>query len=130
KALPPRITIWRTYSASSETAGLWATQAQRLEWRHVVEITHGNNPLVVAPAGCADQLFPEFHGTDNWWTSIVTIPLMPTTERERIRHRVDAASTVVVAMVSREIVETPQFRDSFARLTRVWHGDVFDVYRR
>ncbi len=130
RMIPDRLKVWRTYSPSAATAGLWATDRQRQEWHQVLDMTSGQSPLILSPAGCAAMLFPSFHGTDNWWTSIVTLPIMPGAELTRIQARVHAASTVVVAMVSRDIVQSPQMHDSFRNFIRTWHGDVFDVYRR
>jgi hypothetical protein len=39
--------LWQTLSATAETYGLWASPAERAEWRKVLELTRGRRPVVL-----------------------------------------------------------------------------------
>jgi hypothetical protein len=53
-------TFWRTERPDPVTAGLWATQPLRDEWRKVLGLVRGHPTSMLMTDGCADLLFPEF----------------------------------------------------------------------
>ncbi len=51
---------WRGTAPAAATAGLWASPAQRADWRTIERLTRGHRTIVISITGAAPILFPGF----------------------------------------------------------------------
>lgn len=85
---------WQTAAPYADAGWVWFTPAERRTWARVLEITQGQQPVMLSYTGCASALSPEFAPpTTLWLYRGIALPV----EVERKRAQIASASMVVVA---------------------------------
>jgi hypothetical protein len=120
---------WSERSPSPTTAGLWATPEDRAEWAHVLALTEGRRPVLLADCEGATLLFHQFAPP----TGAYFVPghPLPVEVRRKASQLAAAGWIVVVAPPgNRRFDRWPALVDALDGCTPAWRGSHYQVYRR
>jgi hypothetical protein len=126
------LTTYREWSASApsvETLGLWATPAERSEWRAVLELTRGHRPVLLAAIEGSAPLVPRFAPpVAAYFAPGLTLPA-------EVRRKAGQLATaeMIVSVVSadwRGFRLWPELAAALDGCELVYEGGTFRVYRR
>jgi hypothetical protein len=120
---------WSTAAPSPETIGLWATPAERAEWRTVLEVCEGREAVLLAAFDGSLPVVPRFAPpVAAYLCPGITLPV----EARRKADQLSSAETIV-AVVPREwegFTYWPQFAAALDGRELMFEGSTFRVYRR
>ncbi len=126
------LTTYREWSASApsvETLGLWATPAERSEWRAVLELTRGHRPVLLTTIEGSAPLAPRFAPpVAAYFFPGLTLPA-------EVRRKAGQLATagMIVAVVPRDwrgFRLWPELAAALDGCEPVYEGGTFRVYRR
>ena len=121
---------WQTTSPDAATAGLWAPDDEREEWRQMRALTHEHKVVMLDSMGATELLFPGF---ENPVSLFLTRGLM---QPDDVRRKLDQLSTAELAIVPITIEacsgvpDAPEFRSALKSFDLAWEGKHFEVFRR
>jgi hypothetical protein len=126
------LNTYRAWSAGAPTAltlGLWATPAERSEWRTVLELTEGQQPVLLTGVDASVPVVPRFAApVAGYFCPGLTLPV-------EIRRKVDqlsAARMIVTILASRSegFDYWPELTAALDGCELIFEGGTFRVYRR
>ena len=107
---------WRTTTPTAETAGLWASAAERDAWRTIEALAHGHRTMVISDTGAAPLIFPGL-------AAPVGVYLLP---GDQVGYEF---ARVLAGIKSANLVITPTSgNDGDARPRLPWLGDALAGY--
>ena len=121
--------LWSTTSPSPETAGLWATSAERAEWIEILTLIRGHSAAMLDYFGCASLLFPEFSPPTTF--SLVPGEYIPVA-LSRVLSQLEASSRIVMPRWQSQLLDRiPEIGALLSRdFIPVFQGNWFIVYSR
>ena len=121
--------LWSTTSPSPETAGLWATSAERAEWIEILALIRGHSAAMLDYFGCASLLFPEFSPPTTF--SLVPGEYIPVA-LSRVLSQLEASSRIVMPRWQSQLLDRiPEIGALLSRdFIPVFQGNWFIVYSR
>jgi hypothetical protein len=120
---------WSARAPSATTVGLWATREDRLEWAHVLELTRGERPVLLADCEGATLLFPRF--APPMGAYFVPGHPVPAEVRRKAAQLASAQWIVKVGPAGdRRFDRWPELGAARDGCTTVWEGNLYQVYRR
>lgn len=126
--------LWRTEKTSADTFGLWASDSERAEWRKVLELAKGHQPVVLlAECDGATLLTPGVFEPPAVSYLVPGHPVAP--EITRKADQIIRAETVVVARASGDpgrggYDAWPKIKAALDGMEVIWEGELFRVERR
>ena len=126
------MTTYRDWSASApgvETLGLWATPAERSEWRTVLELTRGHQPVLLTTIEGSAPLAPRFAPpVASYFCPGLTLPV----EARRKASQLSTARMIVPWSLPTggDSPCGPNSRPRWTDASSCYEGETFRVYRR
>jgi hypothetical protein len=126
------LNTYREWSAGAPTAitlGLWATPAERSEWRTVLELTEGQEPVLLSGVDASLPLTPRFAPpVAGYFCPGLTLPV-------EIRRKVDQLSAARMIVTTRPSQGEgfdywPELAAALDGCELIFEGGTFRVYRR
>jgi hypothetical protein len=120
---------WKARAPSPTTMGLWATPQERREWAHVLALTEGRRPVLLADCEGATLLYPRFAPP----MGAYFVPGHPLPAEVRRKAAQLAAATTIVKVGppgDRRFGRWPALAAALDGCEAVWEGKQYQVYRR
>ncbi len=120
---------WSTSAPSEETLGLWATPAERSEWRWVLEIIHGHRPVLLTAIEGSVPLVPRFEPpVAAYFVPGLTLPVEVRRKASQL-----ASAGMIVDLVGpdwRGFTLWPELEAAMDGCELIHVGGPFRIYRR
>lgn len=120
---------WKTTAPGATTLGLWAPLEARREWAHVLELTRGRRPALMAECEGAALLYPQF--APPMGTYFVPGHPTPPEIRRKAAQLSDAPMIVLLGhRDDRRFAHWPELIAPLGGCELLWGGRHYQVYRQ